>query len=329
MGEIEKKHKKQKRAVYVCLAVIVLFFFSACKSHLSNDTGVYHYPVLPLDESFTKKHVFLIGLDGWGSYSFEKSDIPVIRSSMAAGSYTLDALDVMPSITVPNWASMFMGATPDIHGYKTNPPTNNDPPYAESSVIDKYGLFPSIFTLLKEERPNCTVAYFYEKPKLGYLCPDNVLDKKEHIPDLSGGASALLRITSYIEAEKPNFTAIVFLEPDGIGHSVGHDTNEYYNQLKKLDEYVAQIIQSIQNAGIWNNTILIFSSDHGGIGTSHGNDTAAERKIPVIIAGKNIRPAYTIPGPVMVYDIAPTIAHIFELEIPLFWQGSVLDVFTE
>jgi predicted AlkP superfamily pyrophosphatase or phosphodiesterase len=315
-----------KISVGLILVIGLCLFFNYDNAHAQTTKTIYRYTPLPLDHQFENKHVFLIGLDGWGAYSFAKSNMPTVEEIIAGGSHTLKALAVMPSITIPNWASMFMGAGPDVHGYNTNPLGNDNPPVVDSPIIDRYGIFPSIFTLLKEERPNCKVAFFFEKPKIGYLCPDNVIDEKRHL-DLSIGGPAIDAVVSYIENEKPNFAAIIFLEPDETGHRIGHDTTEYYDQLNKLDGYIAQIIQAIKNAGIWEDSIIIFSADHGGIGRGHGNDTPVEREIPVILAGPNIYSAYEITEPVMTYDIAATIAGIFQLETPPFWVGKQINVF--
>lgn len=63
------------------------------------------------------QHVVLIGLDGWGAYSVEKADIPNIKNVMANGAYTLKKRSALPSSSAINWASMFMGAGPELHGY--------------------------------------------------------------------------------------------------------------------------------------------------------------------------------------------------------------------
>ena len=63
------------------------------------------------------KHVVLIGLDGWGAYSMTKADMPNVRELMANGSYTLKKRSVLPSSSAVNWASMYMGAGPELHGY--------------------------------------------------------------------------------------------------------------------------------------------------------------------------------------------------------------------
>jgi predicted AlkP superfamily pyrophosphatase or phosphodiesterase len=267
------------------------------------------------------KHVFLIGLDGWGSYSFEneKFNMPTIQGLMDNGCYTLQALTVMPSISLPNWSSMFMGASPTVTGYWTNSPWE-----AVSETVDAYGLFPSIFTLLKGQRPWCKVAFFYEWRENGSLCPNNVIDKKQFVYNLSTDVST---VTHYIKTEKPNFCTIIIDEPDHTGHAIGHDTPEYYEALSRVDGLIAQIIQSIKDSGIYEDSIIIFSSDHGGVGKGHGKDTPAEREIPFIVFGNNIKEGTKISQDVRIYDIAPTIAYIFGLDPPLFWEGKVINVF--
>lgn len=48
---------------------------------------------VPCNAKGKAKHVVFIGLDGWGSYSVPKADIPHIKQLMADGSYTLEKSD--------------------------------------------------------------------------------------------------------------------------------------------------------------------------------------------------------------------------------------------
>ena len=58
---------------------------------------------------------------------------------MREGSYTLNVgVYCLPSSAV-NWASMLMGAGPELHGYTT---WGSEVPDLPSRVIGKYGLFP-------------------------------------------------------------------------------------------------------------------------------------------------------------------------------------------
>jgi len=306
------------------LKIMMAFSFMymmTCNNNGETEKEIYYYRELPDDTKADKTHVFLIGLDGWGGYSVdnENFNMPTVTELMNNGCYTLQALNVMPTISLPNWSSMFMGASPNITGYKTNNQSN-----VNSKIVDIYGLFPSIFTLLKKQRPQCKAAFFYEWNVNGFLCPDNVLDKKQYINNLSKDVSV---VTNYISAEKPNLCLIIIDEPDGVGHSAGHNTHAYYEELNKLDGLLAQIIQAIKDSGIWDNSVIILSSDHGGVGKGHGGNTSLEREIPLVVFGNNIKKGMKISQNVMIYDIATTIANIFKLETPPFWEGELINVF--
>ena len=64
------------------------------------------------------KHVVLFAIDGWGGYSVPKAkNIPNIRKIMDSGCFTLHSRSTLPSSSAINWASMFMGAGTEMHGY--------------------------------------------------------------------------------------------------------------------------------------------------------------------------------------------------------------------
>ena len=83
--------------------------------------------------------------------------------------------------------------------------------------------------------------------------------------------------------------AICFDNPDHVGHVDGHDTPAYYAKLKELDGYVGRIVDAIKEAGIYDNSIIIVTADHGGINKGHGGKTMQEMQIPLIFCGKGIK----------------------------------------
>jgi hypothetical protein len=115
------------------------------------------------------KHVILIGLDGWGSYSVEKADMPVVKKLMAEGAYTLKKRAVLPSSSAVNWASMFMGACPELHGYTE---WGSRTPEIPSREVNRHGIFPTIFSLLREADPKAEIGCLYEWDGIKYL-PDD------------------------------------------------------------------------------------------------------------------------------------------------------------
>ena len=80
-------------------------------------------------------------------------------------------------------------------------------------------------------------------------------------------------------------------------------------------------MQAVIDAGIYDDSIFIVTSDHGGIGTGHGGKTMDEMETPFIIAGKRIKKGAVITDSMMQFDIASTLAHIFRIRQPQVWIG--------
>ena len=133
--------------------------------------------------------------------------------------------------------------------------------------------------------------------------------------------------SAYIKEKHPTLVAICYDSPDHTGHTEGHDTPAYYEKLKELDTYVGQIVQAVKDAGILDDTIFILTSDHGGIKKGHGGKTMQEMETAFIISGKNIKKGLRFDDvSMMQYDVASTIAHIFNLEQPQVWIGRPMKI---
>lgn len=264
------------------------------------------------------KHVILIGMDGLGAYAMEKSDNPVMKQMMAGGSWTLKARSVLPSSSAVNWASMIMGAGPELHGFTE---WGSKTPEVEPRELDQYGLFPSLFTLLREQRPDAETGVIYSWGGIGYLFPKKAVNKDQHCPNDTATTDAAV---AYLKEKKPAFLFVHFDQPDGVGHEIGHDIPAYYEQVHKNDVLLGRILQAVKDAGMWDNSVIILSSDHGGINKGHGGKTMVEMQIPWIFMGKGIKKNNEVKESVMTYDTAATIAYIFGLKTPQSWIGRAV-----
>lgn len=264
-------------------------------------------------------HVILIGLDGWGAYSVEKAEMPHVKQLMADGSYTLTKRSVLPSSSAVNWASMFMGAGPELHGYTD---WGSQVPDLPSRVVDEDGIFPTVFGLLHRANPQAEIGCIYEWEGIRYVVDTLALTYDRHVAECAKEPTATARLAvDYIKRAKPNFCAVIFDEPDHVGHAEGHDTPAYYAKLKELDGYIGQIVNAVKEAGIWDDTIIIVTADHGGIKKGHGGKTMREMETAFIIAGKGVKKGYPFTESMMQFDCASTIAYIFGLEQPQVWIG--------
>lgn len=266
------------------------------------------------------EHVVFIGLDGWGAYSMPKADMPNVKKLMSEGAYTLKKRSALPSSSAINWASMFMGAGPELHGYTE---WGSRVPELPSRQQNQHGIFPTIFQLLRDNQPKAEIGCLYEWDGIKYLVDSLSLDFNYHVPDYQKTPQDLCQqAVKYIREKQPNLVAICFDNPDHVGHADGHDTPAYYAKLKELDTCVGKIVQAVEEAGMTENTIFIITSDHGGIGKGHGGKTMKEMETPFIISGKNISKGICFDDiSMMQYDVASTIAYIFNLHQPQVWIG--------
>ncbi|WP_341837707.1 alkaline phosphatase [Chitinophaga pollutisoli] len=264
------------------------------------------------------KHVILIGMDGLGAYAMEKADNPVMKRMMAEGSWTLKARSVLPSSSAVNWSSMIMGAGPELHGFTE---WGSKTPELEPLELDQYGLFPSLFTLLREQKPNAETGVIYSWGGIGYLFPKQAVNKDVNCPTDSATTETAI---AYIKEKRPDFLFVHFDQPDGVGHEIGHNIPPYYEQVHKNDVLLGKILQAVKDAGMWENSVIILSSDHGGINKGHGGKTMVEMQIPWIFMGRGIKKNQEVKESVMTYDTAATIAYIFGLKTPQSWIGRTV-----
>ena len=266
-------------------------------------------------------HVILIGLDGWASHDLDKAhDIPNLRSLMDGGACSMHKRSVIPSSSGVNWASMFMGAGPEMHGYTT---WGSKTPEVASIATNKNGIFPTVFSVIREQRPEAETGCTFEWDGIKYVIDTLSIS---HIEYFEEGWKQVEencdKIVKYIKDKKPVFFAPCFDGIDGIGHEKGWYSEDYYDYLVRIDHCVGHIIQALKDAGIYDDTVIIVTGDHGGHDQGHGTLDIRDMESPLVFFGKNVRIGYQIDAPLVQYDIAATIAYILDLDIPEAWRGK-------
>ena len=274
------------------------------------------------------KHVIFIGVDGVSTPAFKDpallARMPNVWMMMKQGSYTLEKRSVMPSSSAINWATIFNGLPTEQHGYGN---WNSSKPEIPAVLDNGRGMPPTIYTLLREQRPNAESGCVYNWDGIGPLLDTTVInyhlyDPGYHEPDgYSMERYTRERAVRYIMEKRPTFFTFYIGDVDEVGHRCGWESPEYYDCLEETDRMVGLILKAAQDAGILDDTIFVFSSDHGGSGKGHGKLEMAHLETPFILFGKNIRSGYVLEEPMMQYDLTATLAYALGLEIPKEWRG--------
>lgn len=98
------------------------------------------------------------------------------------------------------------------------------------------------------------------------------------------------------------YCAVIFEYPDHTGHTYKWESKEYYEKLDELDGYLGEIVAAIEEADMMDETVIILTADHGGIGTNHGGKTLNEMETPLVFYGKGVKKNYKITESTMVID---------------------------
>ena len=272
------------------------------------------------------KHVVMIGIDGWAAEGVRQAapeDIPNIKYLMDNGSWTLAKRSVMPSASAINWASMFNGLPTEMHGFDKWNSTKGTIP---STSDNGRGIPPTIYTILRQQYPDAETGIIYDWDGVGAVCDKESASYEKYINTYHGNTNMTLEEytgngVAYIKEKKPLFFTLYYGILDNTGHNKGWYSPEYMQVQKDLDANIGIVIQALKDAGIFEDTVIIVSSDHGGKGKGHGKFTLQELETPFIVYGKKIKKGHEITQPMMQYDTPAIIADILGAKIPEDWRG--------
>lgn len=293
-----------KKVVYTLvfiLSAVMVVFLTSC-------SGV---------KTAKAEHIIIIGVDGMSPDGILNASTPNIDEMIKNGAATFHGRAVRPSSSSSNWASMIMGAAPMHHGITSNS-WERDNYLIEPADTGTEAIFPTIFSLIKSQKPELKTASVYDWSGFGRLYEKSAVDFDF---DPEGPEATTEKAMEVFGKEKPAFLFIHLDHVDHAGHHDGHGTPEYYKSVERADSLIGAIYNMVKNSEEADNTIIMITSDHGGINKGHGGDTMAEMEIPFIITGPGVIKNAQITATYYTYDLAATSAYILGLEIPQSWVG--------
>lgn len=119
-----------------------------------------------------------------------------------------------------------------------------------------------------------------------------------------------------------------WLPPDllALGGTAPQQTPGYYGMVKRLDEAFGRLLDALKSMGIADNTVVIFTSDHGNhFKTRNGeykrscHDSAS--RVPMAMCGPGFDGGGQIRQLVSLVDLPPTLLDIAGIAIPEQMQG--------
>ncbi len=256
--------------------------------------------------------VVLTLVDGMRPDAVLQADTPTMHGLMEAGASTLRARTVMPSVTLPCHMSLFHSVEPGRHGITTNIYTPQVRPV------------PGLFDVLNQAGMKCAMFYTWEElrdvSRPGALHHAHFL-RDPHDGSWSGDGPNADYAATWL-SENPFDFAFVYLGfTDVAGHLHGWMSEPYLKAVSEADACIATVREALSE-----DTLLIVMADHGGHDRGHGTESPEDMTIPLMFGNHaGVRRGRTLPDPVSIMDVAPTIAGVLGVAAPKVWEGRGLE----
>ena len=251
--------------------------------------------------------VILICIDGMRPDAFLACGNPYTAELQRISAHTLDAVTVMPSLTLPCHMSMFHGVIPQLHGVTSNT-------FAPSArPVD------GIFELVKKSGRRSSMHYGWEP--LRDLSAPSTIQWADYVRyDTADDTDAQLTelCARRIHTSHPNFVFLYLVQTDAAGHNEGWMTQPYLARIHAALSCVKRIVEEFGSE--YN---IIVTADHGGHGDDHGTELPEDMTIPQFYIGPRFTPGRVLTG-VSILDTAPTVADLMGLKAAPEWEGRSL-----
>lgn len=251
------------------------------------------------------RRVVIISIDGLRPDAILPAPMTNLVTLMQSGAFSLGAGTVFPSITLVAHSSMLGGVCPSKHGVFWNEY------YPERGYARGTDLFDLAHAAELE-----TMMYV-GKEKMRHITEPSSLDRFVYINDSD---SVLM---GSLVANFPQDFGILFihlLATDLAGHEAGWMSPYQISVIRQADAALGMLFAELDARNLRGETLIIVTSDHGGVGGGHGTDSREDMTIPWIAAGPGIQPK-TLTTLVHTMDTAATAAFALGLPIPADWDG--------
>jgi predicted AlkP superfamily pyrophosphatase or phosphodiesterase len=246
-----------------------------------------------------EKKVLVIGIDGCRPDALRAARAPNLEALIREGAFSDRAQTCDRTISGPGWSSMLTGVWRDKHGVRDNK--------FEGSNYKEY---PHFFRRLKQARPGAvTVSLVHWGPINERIVVD--ADVAKTYPRDDQVAAEAVRVLSGLD---PDAVFLHFDDVDGAGHKYGFDPKvaEYVRAVERTDAHLGAVLKALR--GRKNHAredwLILVSTDHGGSGKGHGQDTPEHRTIFLIVSGPSAAKGRIEPAPGVVDVAATALAHL-------------------
>lgn len=236
------------------------------------------------------QHVVVITIDGFRPdfYLDTPWHTPNLHQLLDEGAHAKGVNSVFPSMTYPSHTAMVTGVWPAKHGIYYNNMFEPNGPTGKMYWNDSSIKVPTLWSAAQQQHLKVASLFWpvsadapvmYNIPDIGsmgeavrekYSKPEGfIADLKKTVFDNTdrieyGKDHNVAAIAAYvIKKDQPNLMTIHFFSVDHYEHEQGREGPLVRAAVSDADSSVGIIVKALKETGIWDNTVLIVTGDHG------------------------------------------------------------------
>ena len=224
--------------------------------------------------------VLMIGIDGVRSDALQVAVTPNLDGLIAGGLFSPDALNDDITISGPGWSAIHCGVRSGKHNVVDN-----------SFGGQNYLQYPGWLASVETAHPDWnTMSVSQWSPINGQI----VGNSADVVINPSSAAQAASAVVDALETGDPHAIFVHLDDPDYAGHANGFSpfVFPYLDAIEAMDIQVGLMLDALQARPNFQSEdwLVLVTTDHGGIGTTHGGNSMEERRVFVIASGESVAP---------------------------------------
>ncbi len=259
--------------------------------------------------------VVLVILDGLRPDAVRPDVMPSLTALGHRYWRAVHAVTVEPSVTVAALTSLATGVAPSTHGLI-------EPGFRTLGMFSGLTLLPN--HLRRHDRQVSIITT--DLSRGAYILARTLLGIAGAVDLLPGGdtpATVAEVAVREVIRRGPGLSVVYLNDCDQAGHAEMWMSPLYLEAAARLDRGV----QRLAELAAREDTLLIFTADHGGGGIvpdDHDGNHPLNLRIPLILAARGLRDRTVSQHPASLLDIPPTILAALGVPVPASYQGRAL-----
>jgi len=259
-----------------------VFLAAGCAAMPDNREEPFHFDYA--GASTVDRPVVVFFADGVGRAVFNRmlaeGRLPNIKRYLVDRGVAVEhAFTVMPTITHSVTTSMVTGVVPGRHGIlgihwfdRRSLIARNYNSISQKNTLDGDYYQPTIFS---EPRRGWTMAIFFQPHKGATRFVENWTSAGppyffgwyQFVDRISAIRFSIQARIARARGRMPRLTFVHMIAPDAVGHKFGPDSEQYARAIEHADAQIGRIVRNYEEAGLLDELLLIFLSDHGMVAT--------------------------------------------------------------